>query len=83
METSCERWNININEDKTYGIYFFRGRRQPIPHRTLNGRNIPFANSIKYLGVIFDKKATRRLHIELIEAKAFRTEYIPYSKVND
>jgi hypothetical protein len=22
----------------------------------LNGRNIPFVNSVKYLGVIFDKK---------------------------
>jgi DUF2075 family protein len=27
---------------------------------------------VKYLGVIFDKKVTWRLHIEMIEAKAFR-----------
>jgi hypothetical protein len=40
---------------------------------TLNGRNIPFVNSVKYLGVIFDKKVTWRLHIKMIEAKAFRT----------
>jgi hypothetical protein len=39
----------------------------------VNGRNIPFVNSVKYLGVIFDKKVTWRLHIEMIEAKAFRT----------
>jgi hypothetical protein len=44
----------------------------------LNGRNIPFVNSIKYLGVIFDKKITWRLHIETIEAKAFRTFSIIY-----
>jgi hypothetical protein len=32
-----------------------------------------------------DTRITWRLHIEMIEAKAFRTflEYIPYSKVND
>jgi hypothetical protein len=42
-------------------------------HLTLNGRNIPFVNSAKYLGVIFDKKVIWRLHIEMIEAKAFRT----------
>jgi hypothetical protein len=30
-------------------------------------------NSVKYLGVIFDRKVTSRLHIEIIEAKAFRT----------
>jgi hypothetical protein len=39
---------------------------------TLNGGNIPFVNSVKYLGVIFDNKITWRLHIEMIEAKAFR-----------
>jgi hypothetical protein len=27
-------------------------------------------NSVKYLGVIFDKKNTRRLHIETVESKA-------------
>jgi hypothetical protein len=39
----------------------------------LNGRNIPFVNHVKYLGVIFDKRITWRLHIEMIKAKAFRT----------
>jgi hypothetical protein len=42
-------------------------------HLKLNGWNILFVNSVKYLGVIFDIKITRRLHIEMIEAKAFRT----------
>jgi hypothetical protein len=30
-------------------------------------------NHVKHLGVIFDKRITWRLHIEIIEAKAFRT----------
>jgi hypothetical protein len=47
-------------------------RRPPKSHLTLNGRNIPFVNSVKYLGVIFDKKVTWRLHIEMIKAKTFR-----------
>jgi hypothetical protein len=38
----------------------------------LNGRNIPFVNHVKYIGVILNKRITRRLHIEMIEAKAFR-----------
>jgi hypothetical protein len=79
METWCERWNIKINEDKTRGIYFSRSLRQPGSHLTLNGRNIPFLNSVKYLGVIFDKKITWRPHIEIIEAKAFRTYISVYS----
>jgi hypothetical protein len=33
----------------------------------------PFVNHVKYLSVIFDKRITWRLHMEMIEAKAFRT----------
>jgi hypothetical protein len=79
METWCERWNIKINEDKTRGIYFSRSHRPPEFHLTLNGQNIPFVNSEKYLGVIFDMKVTWRLHIEMIEAKAFRNFIRIYS----
>ncbi|PNF20523.1 hypothetical protein B7P43_G05325 [Cryptotermes secundus] len=79
METWCERWNIKINEDKTRGVCFSRGRRPPESCLTLNGRNIPFVNSAKYLGVIFDKRVTWRLHIEMIEAEAFRRFIRVYS----
>jgi hypothetical protein len=46
-------------EDKTQRIYFSRSRRPPVSHLTLNGRNIPFVNSAKYIGVIFDKRLHR------------------------
>jgi hypothetical protein len=36
-------------------------------------------NHVKYLGVIFDKRITWRLHIEMNEAKAFRTYIRVYS----
>jgi ASC-1-like (ASCH) protein len=39
----------------------------------MNGRYIPFVNNVKYHGVIFDKEVTWRLHIEIIEAKSFKT----------
>jgi hypothetical protein len=39
----------------------------------LNGRNISFDNHVKYLGVIFDKRITWRLHTEMTEYKVFRT----------
>jgi hypothetical protein len=54
-------------------------RRPPGSLLTLNGRNIPIVNSVKYLGVIFDRRMTWRLHIEKIKAKAFRTFIILYS----
>jgi hypothetical protein len=40
-------------------IYFSRSRRPPEHHLTLNGRDIPFVNSVKYLGVFFIRKLQR------------------------
>jgi hypothetical protein len=62
-----------FNEDKTQAIYFSHRPRCPEAHLTLNEGNIPFANHVKHLSVIFDKMITWRLHIEMTEAKAFRT----------
>jgi hypothetical protein len=41
--------------------------------------NIFFVNHVKYLGVIFEKRITWRLHIEMIETKAFTTFIRIYS----
>jgi hypothetical protein len=79
MESCCECWNIKINEDETQGIYFSCGPEPSESHHTLNGRNIPFVTSLKYLIVISNKRATRRLHIEMIETKAFSTLIRVYS----
>jgi hypothetical protein len=73
IETWYERWYIIINEDKTHAVYFSRRLRPPEAHLSLNGWNITSVNHVKYLGVIFDKRITWRLHIEMIETKAFRT----------
>jgi hypothetical protein len=79
MAAWCKRWNIKINEDKTRAIYFTHRNRPRDSLLTLNGRNILFVNSVKYLGVLFDKRMTWRLHIQMIEAKAFRTFIRIYS----
>jgi hypothetical protein len=75
-ETWCERWNIKkINEDKIQVIYFSHRLRPPEAHLTLNRRSSPFVNHVKYtyLGVIFNKRITRRLHIEMIKTTVFGT----------
>jgi hypothetical protein len=78
-ETWCERWNMKIDEDKTQAFYFSHTLRPREAHPTLNGWNIPFISRVKHLGVIFDKRITWRLHIDMIEAKAFRTFIRIYS----
>jgi hypothetical protein len=79
-----QRWNIRINEGKTKAIYFSKRRRMPGDDLQLNGRNIPFVNSAKYLGVIFDRRMTWRLHIEKTAAKDLGTYIRTYSifKIN-
>jgi hypothetical protein len=66
----CEHWKIKINEVETQALYFSNGLRSPEAHLTLNN---PFANHVKYLGEIFDKRFTWRPYIQMIKAKAFRT----------
>jgi hypothetical protein len=73
------RWNTKINEDKTQAIYFRHRLRTHKAQFTLNGQNIPFVKHVKYLGVIFDMRITWRLHMEMTEAKAFRTFIKIYS----
>jgi hypothetical protein len=68
----CECWNIKINDDNTWAIYFSHKFRPPETHFTLDGWNIPFVNHVRYLGVVFGKRITWKLHIEMIEVKAFR-----------
>jgi hypothetical protein len=79
IDTLCKRWNFKINEDKTRAVYFSHRLRPPEAHLTLNGRNTPLVNHVKYLSVIFIKRITWRLHIEMIEAKALRTFVRVYS----
>jgi hypothetical protein len=79
LVTGCERLNIKINEDKTRAMYFSHQRAPPESLLKLNGRNMPFVNSVKYLGVIFDTRITWRLHVERTETKAFRTSIRLYS----
>jgi hypothetical protein len=79
MVSWCQHWNIKINEGKINAIYFSRRPRQPEDDLQINGRNIPFVNSVKYFGVTFDRRMTWRLHIELIAAKALGTYIRTYS----
>jgi hypothetical protein len=61
MATWCKRWNIKINEDKTRAIYFNHRNRPPDSLLASNGQNIPFVNSVKYLGVIYSLFKSERL----------------------
>jgi hypothetical protein len=69
-ETCYKCWNTKIKQDKTRKVYFSHRLKLSEAHLTSNERNIPFVNLGKYTSV---KRITWRSHIEMIEAKAFRT----------
>jgi hypothetical protein len=75
----CEHWNIRLIEDKFQDIKFPHTLRPSEHHLTMDGLNIPFANYVKFIGVIFNDRNTLRLHKEIIEAKAFKTIIRMYS----
>jgi hypothetical protein len=72
MADWSKRWYIKSNEGKTQAICFSYRSRPPEFLLTLNGRNIPFVNNVKYLDVIINNKITWRSHITTIKTKAFR-----------
>jgi hypothetical protein len=55
MAAWYDLWNINIIEEKTQVTHCSHSIR-PSESLTMNGQNIPFINSVKYLGVVVDKK---------------------------
>jgi hypothetical protein len=63
---------MKINEDETQAISFLR-LRPPEVHLPLNRRPIPFVSHVKYLAVILYKRIIRRLHIEMVQTKTFRS----------
>jgi hypothetical protein len=58
IETWCKRWNIKLIEFNTQANYFSHRLNPSEAHLAINGRNIPFVNHLKYLGVIFNKRIT-------------------------
>jgi hypothetical protein len=47
-----KHWSIKIDEGKIQAIYFSHQIKPPEFLLTLNGRNIPFVDNVKYIGVI-------------------------------
>jgi hypothetical protein len=70
---------MKMNEEITRTIYFSHQIRPPETALTMNGRNVPFVNSVIYFRLIFDKRITWRLYIETGTTKAYRTFIKLYS----
>lgn len=86
-----KRWRIQINPSKSEACLFTRKRAQrhrPRRNINVNGTDVPWSSSIRYLGVDIDKTQTFKKHLENKVVKGERMIRVLYplisrrSKVN-
>ena len=72
-----ERWlrfaGLELAVHKTEAIFFTRKRALGPPRLTLHGFEVPYVDSLRYLGVWLDSKLTFAEHIRRTTAKASQT----------
>ncbi|GBO10647.1 RNA-directed DNA polymerase from mobile element jockey [Araneus ventricosus] len=62
-------WKIEVNVNKTELVLFSKKRRPPTHNIFLQGKNIPWSQETKYLGVILDSKLNWKSHINFTTQK--------------
>jgi len=65
MESWHELWNIKVNENKTRCHLLHSWTDQPSIALHQVARTL-VAHLIKYVGAIFNRKITQRIHIEVV-----------------
>ncbi|GFV37002.1 probable RNA-directed DNA polymerase from transposon X-element [Trichonephila clavipes] len=63
LEKYYDQWKISINVEKSAAVIFTKKRKLP-PPPTMYNTTIPWSQSTKYLGIIFDKNLTWRTNIQ-------------------
>lgn len=78
------RWKILTNDSKTQAIFFSNRRSKQLPREPFdsNGKQIEWSLTIKYLGMILDRKATMKEHISYAVEKTQKAVKILYSMLN-
>lgn len=79
------KWKILVNPEKTKAIYFTRKRKSCyVPQNALiyNNQDIPWQETVKYLGVILDTKLNYKNHIPYIVDKINKVTHILYPLIN-
>ncbi|GFX24361.1 probable RNA-directed DNA polymerase from transposon X-element [Trichonephila clavipes] len=63
LEKYYDQWKISINVEKSAAVIFTKRRKLP-PPPTMYNTTIPWSQSTKYLGIVFDKNLTWKTHIQ-------------------
>jgi hypothetical protein len=78
------KWKININIDKTKAMFFTHRRTLELPPPTIHlfDTNVEWSSSLKYLGIILDKKLIYKQHTDYVTEKTLKMFRILYSLMN-
>ena len=68
-----KKWNMEISHKKAKVMIFTdpRGNEKDV-FWSINGRDIEFTKSYKYLGVILNTKHSYKAHVDMIVEKAYK-----------
>ena len=71
IETWTNKWGMIFSGRKSTAMIFSRYQPRTTPNRELHiqGSNIPYVDSARFLGVILDSKLNMRLHVEHVKTK--------------
>lgn len=80
-----KKWNIKTNTDKTEAIFITKKRApRNLPQRKIvfDNKEIDWADKVKYLGLVFDKKYNYNEHVDHAINKAHIVFRMLYSLLN-
>ena len=66
----CSYWKLSVNPSKCSAIVFSRRKVSKDIHLKFQGEDIPWVDSIRILGLIFDRGLTWSSHISVLKGKA-------------
>lgn len=69
LKSYFQKWKLKLNETKTEAIMFSRKHKSPSRTLKIGEHSIPWQDSVKYLGVTFDKRLRWTKHIGDLKIK--------------
>lgn len=70
LKAYFQDWKLKLNDAKTEAIMFSRKQRAPARTIRIGGHCIPWRDTVKYLGITFDKKLNWTQHVANVKIKS-------------
>lgn len=82
LSTYYKKWKIKINPEKSVAIAFNNRRKTPKSKLKYNDVTIPYDTTVKYLGILLDKRLNFNKHVSATQKKIRYVAYCigPYIK---